>query len=223
MPRRKRRRTLPWWTYLWPGLPHLWLRGSLAGMTLAVAFSVLLNVLVLATLVWPAWLDLRLRIGCGLCVLVLWVAALVDTRGELRRLARQRELDDQQLDELTESDLLPNDNRIKAAQVEYLRGDVVAATRRLRQAVRSDRRDIEARLWYAMSLRRSGRLGSATRQLNRLGRLDDAARWRDEIAREHAAIARLQQPTDPITDQPPPADSQTKPAGDQAPEDRLAA
>lgn len=193
VPRRKRRRTLPWWAFLWPGLPHLWLRGSLAGMTLAVAFSVLLNVLVLATLVWPAWLESRLKVACGVCVAALWVAALVDTRGELRRLADERETSET-------GDAPPtneNDRRLRAAQTAYLQGELTAALRGLRQAVRADRRDIECRIWYAMTLRRSGRLSSARRQLGRLERLDDAAPWRDEIDRERAAIERLEQPSAP--------------------------
>lgn len=219
MPRKKRRRTLPWWTYLWPGLPHLWLRGSLAGMTLAVAFSVLLNVLILATLVWPAWLDSRLRFGCAACVLGLWIAALVETRAELRRLAKQRELLETTSQDPPPEEVSPNDTRIRTAQHEYLRGDLVAASRRLRQAVRADRRDIEARLWYAMSLRRSGRLNSAARQLNRLERLDDAARWRDEIAREHKAIERLRQPQTHEQQET----TETHAPGESPTEDRLAA
>ena len=88
--KRPRRRHVHWIAYLWPGLPHLWIRGSVAGLSLALAFSVLLNVLILATLVWPEWLDLRLTFGCGLCAAVLWLAALWETRRELRRIAEAR-------------------------------------------------------------------------------------------------------------------------------------
>ncbi|TWT48352.1 tetratricopeptide repeat protein [Botrimarina hoheduenensis] len=188
MPRPKRRSALPWWTYLWPGLPHLWLRGSLAGLTLALAFSVMLNVLVLATLVWPAWLETRLRFWCGAGVLALWIAALVETRGELRRQAARREQEaDDTLEPLPAQESL-NDLRIKQAQQHYLRGEWVDAQRVLRQALRTDRRDPEARLWYAMVLRRSERPATAIRQLRRLERLDDAAPWRYEIEKERRLL-----------------------------------
>ena len=47
--------------YLWPGLPQVWLRGSWVGLTLAVGFTALANVLLAATLVWDEWLPARAR------------------------------------------------------------------------------------------------------------------------------------------------------------------
>ena len=175
-----------WVAYLWPGLPHLWINGSLAGLSLALAFSVLMNVLILAVLVWPEWLELRLKVACGIGAMLLWLAALWETRGELRRLAVREELREQEDETLItpEETLYPNDQRLRDAQRSYLQGDWVTAEQTLRKAVRTDRRDVEASLWYATLLRRTGRLRPAARRLKRLMRLDNAVPWRYEIEQE---------------------------------------
>lgn len=199
MPRRPPRRRLHWAAYLWPGLPHLWVRGSLAGLTLALAFSVLLNVLVLATLVWPAWLEPRLKFGCAVVALGLWIAALWETRGELRRLAALREASEQQDEPESEETPEPNDLLLQQAQTSYLRGDWLEAERPLRAAIRADRDDFEARFWLVSVLRNSGRLRQAERWLRRLERLDAAAPWRHELQDERRRIERQLAPPETAT------------------------
>ncbi|WP_146442524.1 tetratricopeptide repeat protein [Botrimarina colliarenosi] len=204
MPRRKPRRHLHWAAYLWPGLPHLWVRGSLAGLTLALAFSVLLNVLVLATLVWPAWLESRLKFACAATAVVLWFAALWETRGELRRLAAERDAADSDEPAVPlPSEITVNDQLLTEAQTNYLRGDWLAAERLLRQAIRRDRDDFEARFWLVSVLRSAGRLRHAERLLRRVERLDAAAAWRHEIADERRRLTAAA-PTQPqqIDDEP---------------------
>ncbi len=198
LPRPKKKRHAHWATYLWPGLAHLWIRGSLAGLALALAFSVLLNVLILGTLVWPAWLELRLKFICASGVGLLWVAALWETRGELRRLEQQRlasenegENSEQSEDvKLSVPDAKADDTLLSDAQKAYLIGDWVQAEQLYRKAIRADRRDVEARLGYATLLRRIGRLRQAKRRLDRLALLDAAQDWKYEIAKEHELIAR---------------------------------
>lgn len=195
MPRHKPRRHLHWVAYLWPGLPHLWVRGSLAGLTLALAFSVLLNVLVLATLVWPAWLESRLKFACAGTAVVLWLAALWETRGELRRLAAERDAAEKAgQSEASQPTLSKNDQLLSEAQTSYLRGDWLTAERRLREAIRRDRDDFEARFWLVSVLRTAGRHRHAERLLRRVERLDAAAGWRHEAADERRRLAQLMQP-----------------------------
>ncbi len=205
LPRRQPRRHLHWVAYLWPGLPHLWVRGSLAGLTLALAFSVLLNVLVLATLVWPAWLESRLKVACAAAAVVLWLAALWETRGELRRLAAEREAADKAAQpETTQPSIPRNDRLLREAQTSYLGGDWLTAERRLREAIRRDRDDFEARFWLVSVLRSAGRHRHAQRLLRRVERLDAAVAWRHEIADEHGRLDRLLVPEthqDPTSDQ----------------------
>lgn len=202
MPRRKPRRRAHWVAYLWPGLPHLWVRGSAAGLTLAVAFSVLVNVLVLATLVWPTWLESRLKFGCAIAAAALWVAAVRETHRELRRLARERTTagDDEEKTVANsgpneqENDSTTNDLLLRSAQQSYLRGDWVAAERGLREAIRRDHDDFEARLWLVSVLRVSGRERAAQRLLERVARRDAARGWRCEVEQERRRLKRLVTP-----------------------------
>lgn len=188
MPRPRVRRHLHWAAYLWPGLPHLWMRGSLAGLTLALAFSVVLNVLVLATLVWPAWLESRLKVACAATAFGLWVAALAETRGELRRLAAQRQAALLSTPPPTDA-LTPDDQLLREAQRSYLRGEFRLAEDALRTAIRRDRDDFEARFWLVSVLRAAGRVRQADRLMRRVERLDAARGWRHEIADERERIA----------------------------------
>ncbi|QDV75038.1 hypothetical protein [Botrimarina mediterranea] len=214
MPRRQPRRHLHWAAYLWPGLPHLWVRGSLAGLTLALAFSVLLNVLVLATLVWPAWLESRLKFACGATAVALWLAALWETRGELRRLAAQRKaaeseaIDGNDPAETDRSKPVPNDSLLNdsllgEAQTSYLRGDWLTAERKLREAIRRDRDDFEARFWLVSVLRTAGRHRHAQRLLRRVERLDAAVAWRHEITDEHRRLDEFLRPAADERDEDP--------------------
>jgi len=194
LPRRRPRRRPHWVAYLWPGLPHLWVRGSIAGLTLALAFSVVLNVLVLATVVWPAWLETRLKFGCAAAAFALWVAALWETRGELRRLAAERE--SEQANEPPE-EIQNRDEPLRSALGSYLRGDWVDAERTLRRVIRRDRDDFEARLWLVAVLRRAGRVRSAERLLRRVERRDAAAGWRTEVDDERRRLEELLETDEP--------------------------
>ena len=144
---------------------------------------------------------------------LLWLAALWETRGELRRLAaleelaaRQESLTKEEQQQETEH---PNDQRIRDAQRSYLQGDWVAAEQTLRKAVRTDRRDVEASLWYATLLCRTKRLRPAARRLRRLARLDNAVPWRYEIEQElHRIEEELKKETVPtVPSESPPAES----------------
>lgn len=200
LPRRKPRRRLHWVAYLWPGLPHLWVRGSLAGLTLALAFSVVLNVLVLGTLVWPAWLESRLKFACALTGAILWVAALWETRGELRRLAAEREAAEIEPQTNQQEPNQLGDELLRTAQGMYLRGDWLGAERTLRKAIRRDRDDFEARFWLVSVLRQAGRPQQAERLLRRVERRDAAAAWPTEIIDERRRLTAALNIDDPATD-----------------------
>lgn len=176
-------------------------------MTLALAFSILLNVLIVATFVWPSWLESRLKFACALSAGGLWLAALWETRGELRRIAAQREAEaaaeaanDTEPQSIGEPN--PNDERLRRAQRHYLRGEWLAAEKQLRQAIRSDRDDFEARLWLVSVLRAADRPRSANRLLRRVATRDAARGWRTEIATEREMLDEILRPVvDEITDE----------------------
>lgn len=181
------KRRAHWAAYLWPGLAHLWISGSLAGLALAVAFAFLLNVLVLSTLVWPELLAPRVWTGCALSLSVIWLAALIETRNELRRLAVQSELAGASPVEpglAVAPELRRTDALLRLAQQSYLRGDWSDAERLIRSILKLDPEDVEAQLLLATVHRRTGRAVDARRRLQRLSTKDDAERWRGEIRRE---------------------------------------
>lgn len=178
----------------------------MAGLTLALAFSVLLNVMILGTVVWPEWLETHMKLGCGAGVALLWLLALWETRGELRRLELRRAneiAEREQGNELAASGQPENENDqlLRAAQRQYLCGDWVTAEKELRKAIAANRHDVEARLWYATLLRRTKRENQALRRLRSLERLDDAATWRYEIEREKALCLAVNEPlTEPVAE-----------------------
>ena len=64
-------------TLVWPGLPWLWLRGSLSGLFLAMAFAVSVDMAILATFVWPGLVELPFTLGLWTAVAVLWLISTV--------------------------------------------------------------------------------------------------------------------------------------------------
>ncbi len=188
----RRHRRMHWAAYLWPGLPHLWLRGSWAGLALAVGFAVLLNVTAVSTWVYPEWLAPRLKLACGGATLLVWIVALVETRGELRRLSQRREaesagttpreeaVEQQRADEA--------DRRFVDAQQNYLRGDWIGTERLLLELLRGRPEDVEARLLLATVWRRQNRRREAAGQLRKLDRMEAAGAWRMEIETERCLL-----------------------------------
>ncbi len=193
MPTRKIHKT----AYFWPGLPQLWIRGSWAGLLVAVGFTVLANVLLLATLVFGEWLSTETRlIGTGVLA-VVWLLARWQSRTE--RLAdsiaatnatTNEEATDEE-SEVEEADERPpaeRDLMFRQAQGHYLSNDWVATEQVLLKLLKQDARDVESRLMLATLWRHQGRGAEALRQLDRVERLEAAENWQHEIAAERLAI-----------------------------------
>ena len=64
-------------TLVWPGLPWLWLRGSLMGLVLAVAFAVAFDVAVVTTWIWSELVDLPIAAGIWTATAAIFVVATV--------------------------------------------------------------------------------------------------------------------------------------------------
>lgn len=175
---------LHWTAHLWPGLPQLWMRGSWAGLALAVGFSVLANLLLASSLVWTEWLPVRVR-WIGLATLgFIWIAAWFEGRADWRRFVAEWTGGQA----ATDCGVDVTDQWFREAQKAYLAGDWVAAEKRLLQLVRLDPRDAEARLMLATLWRHENRLEDARRELDRLSSYESAAPWRDEITRERKQL-----------------------------------
>ncbi len=182
-----------WVAYLWPGLPHLWLRGSIAGLALAIAFTVLLNVTAVATMVYPEWLAPRLKLACGGATLLVWIVALLETRAELRRVGARREAEAAGMtpeeDALAQRRTEQADERFIGAQQNYLRGDWLGTERALLELLRHEPEDVEGRLLLATLWRRQNRRREAEGQLRRLARMEAARVWSTEIEFERSRLS----------------------------------
>ncbi len=176
---------LHWTAYLWPGLPHLWLRGSWAHLALAVGFTALANLLAASALVWNEWLSWRVR-WIGLAALGgIWLLAWIESRADWRRMLAElsRDKSAPPVDPAAQSD-----EWFREAQKAYLTADWVSAEQTLLRLLRQNPRDPEARLMLATLWRHEGRADAAIDELDRLDRFETAAPWRYEIARERELL-----------------------------------
>ncbi len=211
MPTRKIHKT----AYFWPGLPQLWIRGSWAGLLVAVGFTVLANVLLLATLVFSEWLSLETRlIGLGMLA-VIWLSARWQSRTERLafRLDATNATDATDEDELNDEEATQRppaerDLLFREAQGHYLSNDWVATEQVLLKLLKHDARDVECRLMLATLWRHQGRGAEALRQLDRLERLEAAENWQHEITAERMAIEIANNETNEEQDPQRPEDPQ---------------
>lgn len=168
---------------LWPGLPQLWLRGAWSGLALAIGFTALVNLLLVASLLWTDWLDSGLLLAGWGAAVTLWLASAwvslgrngTGSRGVVRP---------------TENDLF------QEAQTNYLAGNWFEAETCLNRQLQHNARDVDARLMLATMKRHTGQWDEALRQLEQLERFEDAEKWQQEIERERSLVAqyRAEQP-----------------------------
>jgi hypothetical protein len=169
--------SLRYLTLLWPGLPWVWLRGSAAGLVLALAFAVSLDVAVVTTLIWPDLAELPFAIAVWAATGVVWLASAVSAAAAFPpSLARPPAAE---IDPLF----------VKARDA-YLARDWLVAETRLRELL-----DL------------SPTLGEAREALAKLSASDSGLRWRAAIAAERErveAAGRGQAPADEPTTLPLP-------------------
>ena len=156
----------------------------------------LLNVLLVASLVWTEWMttDAR-RIGCGL-LSALWFIAWLESRADWRRYVAEMTAlsvhDGHLVPEICELGPIPAEERgdrlFAGALQLYLQGDWVSCEQILRRLLRYNKEDIEARLMLATLWRHLGRAQEAHKQLSRLERLEAASPWLDEITHEREQL-----------------------------------
>ena len=168
-------------TYLWPGLLRLWYHGDVIALAMAIAFAVLLNLLLVASFVrpgsalgswsWAGWPGLVAFWAFG-----VWQAA--------RHHASSPDLGNAQ----NQQDLFIR------AQAQYLKGHWVEAQSLLEQLIRENPRDIESHLLLSSVFRRSRRIDLSRRQLRQMGELPEAGRWRFEIQRELKLLEQISEP-----------------------------
>lgn len=162
----------------WPGLPQLWLHGSWAGLALALGFTVLVNVVLVASFVWTEWLNSETVVVGWLAMAVLWGGSWAFS---------QKRLQAGGLD-TTRS----QDDRFREAQQYYLQGDWYKTEESLNRLLGSDVGDVDARLMLATLKRHTGRLDEAKVELDGLQRFEASRKWSEEIRSERDAISRVE-------------------------------
>jgi len=170
-------------TLLWPGLPWLWLRGSLTGLVVAVAFAVTLDVALITTCIWSGLVDLPFTIAIWTAAAALWVLATASALAAFPPpLQRGRDA--------------TGDELFLQARNAYLARDWLTAEQRLEAVLSRSPTDGEAQLLLATLLRRVGRPHESREALEKLSRSDAGLPWGVEIARERALLATAGTPAE---------------------------
>lgn len=167
-------------TLLWPGLPWLWLRGSMAGLVLAIAFGAILDVSMLLTWVWAELATREFVLGLWVATAGVWSAATLSAVTTFPPpLPTGRDEGAEKL--------------FVAARDAYLCRDWLTAETTLRSLLVVAPTDGEAQLLLATLLRRAGRGAEARQALERLSRADAGRPWlaviRRELRRLEATVA----------------------------------
>ena len=158
-------------TLVWPGLPWLWLRGSIGGLVLALAFAVLLDMAIVTTWIWSELVDLQVSIGVWTATIAVWIAATASAVSSFPAPISR------------DPDAAADTLFVKARDA-YLARDWLTAETRLRAVLALATTDGEAQLLLATLLRRVGRGAESKRALEQLSRSDSGAPWQAAIARE---------------------------------------
>lgn len=190
-------------TLVWPGMPWLWLRGSLAGLVLALAFAVAVDVAVFTTFIWTELVDVRMSLALWTATAAVWLVATASAViGFPPPIPRGRDAAAEAL-------------YVKARDA-YLGRDWLAAETKLRGLLELSPLDGEAQLLLGTLLRRVDRLDEAEQALVQLSRSDSGGAWRTEIARELERIAGARAPGRPDALPVSPAAAES-PHGDEPP------
>jgi hypothetical protein len=170
-------------TLVWPGMPWLWLRGSLAGLVLAVAFALAVDVAVVTTWIWSELVDFRLTLALWTATAVVWLASTASAITSFPPpIPRGRDA--------------AADALFVKARDAYLARDWLAAETKLRALLDLAPTDGEGQLLLGTLLRRVGRLDEAAAALETLSRSDTGAPWRSPVARELERITAARRPAD---------------------------
>jgi hypothetical protein len=166
---------LRWITILWPGLPQLWLRGEWSALGLAIGFSALVNIAVVATWGWTELLEPALLWTAWGGVVLFWLVSLLGGAFQVVRLCGVSSID-------SAGDLF------RAVQGEYLKGNWFEAELALNQLLERNPSDVDAHLMLATLLRRIGQANEARERLELLSTIEGAEKWQLEIARQQRLL-----------------------------------
>ena len=189
---------MPWgWRLLclWPGLARLWLRGDFQALGFAVCFSVLLNLALVSSLIWPAYLGPRFLLLAWPILALVWLG---NAWFSWRWLPSWLQVGHK----FAAPPELRVDTLFNQAQREYLRCHWAEAQGLLERRLRLRPRDVESRLLLVSVLRRVGRFQLATKELELLEGMDEARPWSLELSRERERLRCDQESDNPESGNP---------------------
>ena len=164
-------------TCLWPGLAELWWRGRLSALPAAIAFTLIVNLILVARYLYPGWIH------SGLVSLAFW-GGLIALFFYILRTARELPALINPRDTCEEPDQFPE------ARIAYLGGRWEEAEGLLTDVLAIEPRDPPALLLLTGVYRHTGRLEAAVLLLREISRLEAADDWRLEIETESKRLTR---------------------------------
>jgi hypothetical protein len=168
-----------WISYCWPGLPQLWQQGSWAGLAAALGWGLLANWLLAATFVWT-------EVAHALLTQVGWAMLAASWVAGVGLAIRWNWQCDTALKDPQTTDLL------RAAQVEYLRGNWLVAEGQLKDILAIDSSDVEVQLMLVSLYRHTERKSKADEYLRGVQRLAAAQDWKYEIETEQRLLNEIE-------------------------------
>jgi len=172
----------------WPGLFQLWHRGAPSGLVLAVGFSVLVNLVLVASFVWTGLLSRQARIAGWGAVLLAWGVSALLTHRIARRQGEAGRSERSERRAGSDAAVVAAEDLFAKAVDEYLACNWYEVERLLHTLLKRDDHDVEARLMLATMCRHTGRLDEAGDQLEQLARCERSKLWWPEIERERDSI-----------------------------------
>ncbi len=170
----------------WPGLTGLWYRGQMSSLLVAIGFSILFNLALVSSFLWPWSLGETFPAIAWPMILLIWATSAW--------IAYHR---------LTDVMSVPTSEKVAdperpdtlfiQAQREYLGGHWEEAESLLMMRIEKAPRDVEARLLLVTLLRHTRRLDQARIQLTEMTRYDEALEWEFEVDRERQLIVLIEQ------------------------------
>lgn len=164
-------------TCLWPGMAELWWRGRMSALPAAIAFTAVVNSLLIARYLYADWLSGALVMLACWVVFAAWLVLTVRAIKDLPYLLSPREVSE-------EPDLFPE------AQLAYLRGEYALAEKALTSCLNVEPRDPPALLMLAAVYRHTGRTTACDVLLTEIGKLEVADHWNLEYSAEVARLER---------------------------------
>ncbi|MDB4540174.1 tetratricopeptide repeat protein [bacterium] len=164
-------------TCFWPGLAELWWRGRLSALPAAIAFTLIVNLILVARYLYPGWIH------SGLVSLAFW-GGLIALFFYILRTARELPALINPRDTCEEPDQFPE------ARIAYLGGRWEEAEGLLTDVLAIEPRDPPALLLLTGVYRHTGRLEAAVLLLREISRLEAADDWRLEIETESKRLTR---------------------------------